>query len=229
MKRLSFIFLTLVLATLACGESAEVAPDPKPAPVKVTDSLPKGDRILSIDVTDPADGDYDASLTTAIDAGAQAVSLSLFWDGLETAPGKYQPNPNFLEIANAYYPTRGIALDLTISPIDTNQLRMPEDLQNLPFDDPKVIARFNKLLDYVFTQIPELDLVSFSIGNEIDGYLGTDSQKWEEYTAFFAATSAHARTLRPDFVVGTKGMFDGIMGKSAVYFQNINATAMRSW
>ena len=223
MKRFALFIIALALISLACGESAEVTPDPTPAPVKITDTQPKGDRILAIDVTDPADGDYDASITKALDTGAEALSLSLFWDEIETAPGKHEPTPNFLEIANAYYPTRGIAVDLVINPIDTNQARLPKDLQNLPFDDPEVISRFNNLLDYIFTQIPELDIVSLSIGNEIDGYFGTETQKWAEYTAFYAATSAHARTLRSGLVVGTKGMYDGVIGSSADYFQKINA------
>ncbi len=223
MKRLALFFLTLTLTALACDESAEIAPSPQPASVQIADAQPKGDRTLAIDVTDPADGDYDAAISTAIDAGAEAVSLTLFWDELENAPGEYQPDPNWLEIANAYYPTRKIALDLVINPIDTNQARLPKDLQSLPFDDPEVIARFNHLLDYVFTQIPDLDLVTFSIGNETDGYLGTNEKKWDEYTAFFAATSAHARSLRPDLVIGTKGIFDGITGDNASHFQKINA------
>jgi hypothetical protein len=85
-----------------------------------------------------------------------------------------------------------------------------------------VIERFNKLLDYIFTQIPDLDIVAFSIGNEIDGYLGTDAKKWAEYTDFYTATSAHARTLRPDLVLGTKGIFDEVTGDAAIYFQEIN-------
>ncbi len=222
MKRLIIFIIFLAFIALACEDSAEVAPGPTLAPAKITDAQPKGDRILAIDVTDPADGDYDASITTALDAGAEALSLSLFWDDLETAPGEYNPNPNWLAIANAYYPARGIAVDLVINPIDTNQNRLPDDLQDHPLDDPEVIERFNNLLDYVFTQIPDLDIAAFSIGNEIDGYLGTDAKKWKEYTAFYAATSAYARTLRSDLVIGTKGMFDGITGDSAAYFQTIN-------
>ena len=223
MKRVAFFILIFAFITVACGETAEVAPDPTLAPVKITDALPKADRILAINVTDPADGDYDAAISTAMEAGAEAVSLSLFWDDIEIAPGEYNPNPNFLEIANIYYPTRNIALDLVITPIDTNQNRVPDDLKDLPFDNPEVIARFNKMLDYAFTQIPNLDLISLSIGNEIDASLGTNAQKWAEFTAFYVATSAHARTLHPNLVVGTKGMFDGVAGDSANYFQEINA------
>jgi hypothetical protein len=78
------------------------------------------------------------------------------------------------------------------------------------------------MLDYAFAKIPDLDLVSLSIGNEIDASLGTDAQKWAAFTTFYAETSAHARTLRPNLVVGTKGMFDGVTGDSADYFQEIN-------
>ncbi|MBT7782008.1 MAG: hypothetical protein HN741_03680, partial [Anaerolineae bacterium] len=223
MKRAAFFILILALVGLACDESADIASDPTLAPVKITDAQPKGDRILAIDVTESVDGDYDAAINTAINAGAEAVSLSLFWDDIEIAPEEYSPDPDWLAIANAYYPTHNIALDLVITPIDTNQNRVPEDLKDLPFDDPAVIARFNKMLDYAFAQIPNLDLVSLSIGNEIDASLGTDGQKWAEFTAFFAETSAHARTLRPNLVVGTKGMFDGITGDSTKYFQEINA------
>ena len=222
MKRATFFILILALIALACDESADIAPDPTLAPVKITDAQPKGDRILAIDVTEPADGDYDAAISTAIDAGAEAVSLSLFWDDIEISPNEYNPNPTFLEIANAYYPTRNIALDLVITPIDTNQNRVPADLKDLPIDAPEVITRFNKMLDYAFAKIPDLDLVSLSIGNEIDASLGTDAQKWAAFTTFYAETSAHARTLRPNLVVGTKGMFDGVTGDSADYFQEIN-------
>lgn len=222
MKRLLIFIVALSLIALACEGSAEVAPDPQPATAQVADAQPKDDRILAIDVTDPANGDYDASVTKALDAGAQALSLSLYWDEIETAPEEYAPDPNWLEIANTYYPTHNIAVDLVLNPIDTNQNRVPADLQGLPLDDPEVIARFNKLQDYVFSQIPDLKIVAFSIGNEIDGYLGTDAEKWAAFTAFYAKTSAHTRSLRPDLVIGTKGMFGGMVGSSASYFQTIN-------
>jgi hypothetical protein len=222
MKRLILFIIGLSMIALACEESTEVAPDPSPTTIEIVDAQPKGDRILAIDVTDPADGDYDGAITQALDAGAEALSISIFWDDLEAKPGEYNPDPNWLEIANAYYPTRGIAVDLVLNPIDTNQNRVPEDLKDLPLNNPLVIERFNKLQNYVFSQVPDLDLVAYSIGNEIDAYLGTDTKKWAEYTAFYEATSAHAKNLHPDAVIGTKGMFDGMTGNASSYFQKIN-------
>lgn len=221
-KRLLAFITVLSIIVFACNETTETAPNLQPDTAQVVDAQPKADRILAIDVTEAADGDYDHAVTKAMNAGAEALSLSLFWDDLETAPGEYNPDPNWLEIANAYYPTRGIAVDLVLNPIDTNQNRLPEDLKGLPLDDSAVIERFNKLQDYVFSQTPNLDIVAYSIGNEIDGYLGTDEKKWAEYTAFYKATSAHAKSLHPNIVVGTKGMFDGITRNAANYFQRIN-------
>ena len=40
---------------------------------------------------------------------------------------------------------------------------------NTAFDDATVIARFKLLLDGVFTHIPNLQLLSLQIGNEVDG------------------------------------------------------------
>jgi len=53
---------------------------------------------------------------------------------------------------------------------------MPADLAGTPFDDPAFIQRFKALLDYVLAQIPDLQLTSLAIGNEIDGYLGADKE-----------------------------------------------------
>lgn len=222
MKRLPIFVIALSLIALACKESAEIKRDQQPATVQVVAALPKNDRILAIAVSDPVNGNYDDAVTKALNAGAQALSLSVYWDEIETAPQVYNPDPNWLEIANAYYPTHDIAIILALNPIDTNQNRIPTDLKNLPLDDPAVIERFNKLQDYVFSQIPDLNLVAFSIGNEIDGYLGKDTEKWAAYTTFYAETSAHARSLRPSLMIGTKGIFDGIVSTNASHFQTLN-------
>ncbi|MEA3336702.1 MAG: hypothetical protein U9R25_12380 [Chloroflexota bacterium] len=125
-------------------------------------------------------------------------------------PRRIQPGPNWLAIANIFYPTQDTALSLTISVIDTTSARLPADLAGKPFDDPEVIQRFNGLLDFVATQTPDLTLATLSIGNEVDGYL--NGKQWAQYQEFFRATSAHARQLWPDVPVGAKAMFDGLTG-----------------
>jgi hypothetical protein len=97
-----------------------------------------------------------------------------------------------------------------IGPIDTNNLRLPVDLADKAFDDPEVIERFKRLLDYVFSQIPDLELSSFSIGNEIDGFLSTNKEMWQQYTNFFQEVFAYAKTKRPNLLVGSKIGFSGL-------------------
>jgi hypothetical protein len=172
--------------------------------------LPKGERLLSIDLTVSSDDDFGKAFTLAHAVGMQVTSLSLAWDDLEPFPGQYGSEPNWPKIANDFYSQQGVAISLALTPIDTNNLRLPDYLKDKTFDDPEVIERFKHLLDYVFSQLPDLELSSLAIGNEIDGYLGTNQQLWQEYTRFFEATSAYAKTKRPGLLVGSKVGFGGL-------------------
>lgn len=195
------------------------------APREELRAIPKGDRRLSMSVTLPSDGDYEAALDTARSVGVDATSLSVHWDDIEVAPGVFAPATNWLAIANAYYPGQGMGVELVISTYDTNVLRVPADLSSTPFDHPTMIARFEALLDWTFAQVPDLDVLALSIGNEIDIYLGADATAWSAYRTFFAATAAHARALRPGMPVGAKATFQGLTGSPAAELFALNQTA----
>jgi len=181
--------------------------------------------VLGIDVTVPEDNDFDRAFQRAFRTGAREAGLTLNWADLETAPGVFHPDPNWLQIANLFYPPQGERVSLILKPIDVNQLRMPPDLAGKAFDDPVVIQRFDGLLDWVFTQIPDLDLTCLSIGNEVDIFLGTDPVLWSQYRNFFQAVSAHARTLRAGMPVGVKATFGGWTGTSQAQLQALNASS----
>jgi hypothetical protein len=182
--------------------------------------VPRGSRLLGIDVTAPADDDYHGALLRSQAAGSDVVSLSLPWDEIEVAPGRYE-NP-FLEIANAYFPSQGIIVTLVIAPIDTNNDRRPSDLKTKPFDDPQAMARFQGVLEYVFSQIPALRLSCLSIGNEVDSSLGLNATRWGQYRAFFRAGKAYVRSRRPELAVGAKITFDGLTGPASGFARQLN-------
>ncbi len=186
------------------------------------DVVPKGDRFFALDITMASDNDYDEALKQALKAGIDATNLAIFWDDYENEPGKYNPEVDWLEIANIYYPAKNLKISLTISVIDTNQKRLPDDLQNLAFNDPKVVHRFKKFLDHVFNKITNLDLVSISIGNEVDGYLSQQTGYWSEFEDFYKQTSTYARTKRDDLQVGTKAMFYGLTGQHQKEIKALN-------
>jgi hypothetical protein len=176
-----------------------------PAPV------PKGGRTLGIDVCVAADNDYGRAFALSRAAGMDATQLSVYWDDIEKEPGTFAPAPNYLAIANAFYPAQKTPLHLVIAVIDTTKKRVPKDLAGTPLDDPHVIDRFRNLLDYVFSQVPALDAASLSIGNEIDGTLGSKEKEWKAYRAFFEAARLHVKKKRPGLTVGVKLMFGGLM------------------
>jgi len=183
--------------------------------------VPRGARSFGLAVGAAEDGDYDGAFGKARAIGMDVTSLSLGWDDIEVSPGVFA-NP-FLAIAEAYYPPSGTGVVLAISPIDTNVLRVPADLQGLAFDDPAVIARFDALMDWVFTQIPTLDVPMLSIGNEVDVWLGTDATLWSQYTNFFTTVRAHIASVRPGLPVGVKATWSGLTGAAKDFLSDLNA------
>jgi hypothetical protein len=176
--------------------------------------LPKGERLLSIDLTWAGKSDFGEAFVLAQTVGMQATNISVQWDELEPLPNQYTDPDTWLQNANGFFPTQNIAVSLMVGFIDTNNLRLPAYLANKSFDDPEVVERFKRLLDYIFTKIPNLELTSLSIGNEIDGYLETDEKLWQEYTNFFKEVSSYAKTKRPDLIVGSKLGFGGLTGNA---------------
>ena len=219
----------LVLLTASCGTATDIPAteilSPQVTGINLDNVLPKGDRVLEIDITDAENGEYDQSIALVKEVGAESVSLSVFWDEIETSPGVFSPDPNWLEVANLYYPEQDFQVSLVISVLDTTEIRLPADLAGKTFADPEVISRFRDLLDYIKSQIPDLKLVSLAIGNEIDGVLGNDSGAWEQYSVFFTPAAEYARVLWPEVPVGTKVMFEGLTGSTSEYAWALNQSA----
>ncbi len=227
-KKILLTLSVLLAAVIACEESGEMSPTPAPTqtlPPSSSNPVPRGDRILELDANPPQQDDYDAVMDHARALGAQSIRLSVYWDEIETAPGVFSPDPNWLAIANSYYPAQDMQVSLVIAVIDTTEIRLPADLEGKSLDDPAVIARFQALLDYTASQTADLELTSLAIGNEIDGVLGNSADRRESYTLFFAEAADHARSLWPDVPVGAKVMFEGLTGKSAEFAAEINRSA----
>lgn len=164
--------------------------------------------LLCIDVNETEDVDYDTAFQIALDAGMEATSLSFQWDMIETSPYTYEDPYGFLEIANIYYPAYDIPINLMIGPIDTVANRMPDDLQDKPFNDPEIIQRYYQMVLFVLDMIQDVSLVSFSIGNEIDIYLNSDDQ-WDAYIDFFNQTKQLIKPHIPDVPIGSKATLYG--------------------
>jgi hypothetical protein len=185
--------------------------------------VPKGSRVLGFHVGQATGETYDQAMTAAESTGMTAVDLSFDWPSIETAPSTF--NTTLLDIANTYYPARGISLFLTLRPINTVAKEVPADLAATAFDHATMIARFKALLDVVFAHLPAVTLEGLAIGNEIDGYLGSSAPAWAAFTTFFTQTAAYARTLRPGLKVGSVGTLKGLVVDQPARFQTLNAAA----
>lgn len=161
---------------------------------------------LSIDITTMPDEPFEDAVALIKRAGAEATSLSLFWDDLEPSPGNYAPEFDWPTIANAYYPTEDLSLTLTFSVIDTNADRRRADLTDIQWDDPTLLAAFAKHIDDVLIRMPDVEIVAISVGNEVDGVLISDAEI-AAYSRFLASARHVIQTHRPNVPMGAKITF----------------------
>lgn len=213
--RVPFIlFVITYFCCLACGVEDKTLIQPEMSVV------PKGNRIIAIDVAEAEDGNYDAAVDLAKSVGMEQIGLFLTWTRLETAPETY--DGTLLDIASAYYPAENLRVDLTLAPINTNQKEFPTDIADRPFDDPVVIERFKKLLDFVLDKTVNLEVSSLNIGSEMDIYFGSDEGEWQRYKTFYIAITDHIHAIQPGLKVATEPTFEGIMGPAGPYIKELN-------
>ena len=158
---------------------------------------------LSIDITTSPAVPFELAFDDIQAAGATATSLTVFWDDLERG-GTYAPEFDWPAIANQVYPQTEMGVSLTISVIDTVADRRPDDLRGKAWDDPDVIRRFHLFLDAVLARMPDTDLLSLTIGNEVDGFLAAPGDV-AAYARFVSAAASHVAAR--DMPVGTKLTF----------------------
>ncbi len=222
MKRIVLFLLTLAMVTLACGETSSFE-TPLQTALPVASPTPKGNRILSIDVNPARDGDYETAFQAAQSAGIEQVGLFLAWPVLETAPGVY--DGTLLDIATAYYPTKGVKLDLTLAVVNTTRRELPADLANKSFDDPIVIERFKELLDFVFSKTENIEISSLNIGSEYDILFGSDKEQWRQFQVFYKEIVSYVRTKRPDLKIAVEATFNGVTGSARSQIRALNQSS----
>jgi len=165
-----------------------------------------------MDVNVGKNGDFNKALTEARHAGVATVVLPLDWNQIETARNTFVPKINFLAIANSYYPALKMPVHLMIRPIHTNQKVVPADLMHLALDNPQTINRFERMLDWVASQIQNVDLKSLVIGSEVDIFFWGDPAKWKTWTRFYSTIAPYARRRFPGTLVScetTQAAFSG--------------------
>jgi hypothetical protein len=117
---------------------------------------------------------------------------------------------------NSVLPASNVGLSLSIVPISTSINLMPSNLAGQPFDNALVICRYQKLLTYVFSKIPNVQLVSMQFGNEIDAYAGANQVSfWSQWWTFYTSVAPTAKSLRPGLRTSIAATLYGTIGQSS--------------
>ena len=188
--------LLLILAFALSSCMAQITP------------VAKGKRILSMDVNESEDVLYDAAIDKLMALGVRQVPLFLNWNMIETSPNRF--DSTLFDIANIYYSPKGLKVILTLTPIHTYINVTPSDLQDKDLDDPEVIERFKKLLNFVFAKMPDVELSSLVIGSEMDAYFGNDRDLWKQYIGFFEEISRYLEAQKPGLKIVAEATFNGL-------------------
>ncbi|MFQ6007100.1 MAG: hypothetical protein ACE5OQ_16540, partial [Woeseia sp.] len=202
----------------------------------------KGNRLLEIQTSEPANGDFAGAFNLAQTIGMDSASLSVDWNAIDigtdltTVPPSpiyaNDPATDFLSIANGCYRNTNTRLSLMLRPITTLAKMAPPGFENVPFDDPAMIDRFKAFLDHVFGKIPDIDITALAIGSEVDLHL-IDVVRRQQYLTFYQQVSDYARTAygqlypgKTPLTVTVEVTHKGLLDPGAsVYYQQLNATS----
>ncbi len=171
--------------------------------------LPLGDREIGLSVSNAENDRFDSAFVHALGTGATSFHLFFKWNDIESSPLTY--SNHFLGAANSFFPLFHTKVSLVLGPVNAFHKEVPPDLLNISFDDSLMIHRFKLLLEYVFSEIPDLELTSLTIGNEHDAYLGNDTALVKQYKTFYDSVSTYARSLRNGLKIGTTFMYNSLV------------------
>jgi len=163
----------------------------------------KGDRLYGVDFRFGSEngGFPDEEL---IDLGPDATTLHILWSDIETSAGVFDgPQVAALRLANQTYSQRNLKVSLTVSPIVSGILTVPDDLrpglttQSITFGDQAVVERFLNLLTFIHSELPDVEVTSVQIGYEIDKLLAEvqDAGFWLSYIVLHRAALEHVKSL----------------------------------
>lgn len=195
--------------------------------------VPKGARVLGVSVV-IGDLDFLKNVQTARDAGARTTNVSFAWDEIErpydagasdagdldggdaeAGPAR-SPTQVFhplLHVANLVLSDQRFAATVTVDALDVGGSRAPAELATLAFDDPELVTRYDKVLDYALDELPDVDVTALFLASSVDVSLADDAAKHAAFATFVASAAAHVHALRPKVKVGFVVTSDGAIAR----------------
>lgn len=230
------ILMPLFFINCSGGGGSSVVTPVAPAD-NVETLVQKGDRRLGVDIVDESTASsFNQNVTFAKDIGAEYFILDLLWNQIETGGnassctvGTYVDMGSRLSTLNTVLPLVDIKVTINFNLSTTNIWGLPSVFSAADFTaNPSLAATQNKIdtiacryvnaLNYVFSQIPNVKVVSLQMGNEID-YLpeAANPYFWANYWRFYASAASYARTIRTASItsalsIGVTASLSGLTG-----------------
>jgi hypothetical protein len=135
----------------------------------------------------------------AINAGMPVGRLQIDWMELEPQPGIY--NKTALKNKLSELNDQNLQTFLLISAYDSNGPELPTDLDGLKMDNPVVIERFKKLMDWVIPMLVEYNGYIISITNEADNHFGEEPNLHVEILNFLKSVKRHVHSINNKMAV----------------------------
>ncbi len=145
----------------------------------------------------------------ALSQGMSVGRVHLDWAELEPKPGKYDRDAlkGALELCNS----DGLHSFVGIFTIDSEGLTLPSHLldphsktglvNDANFDDPEIVGKFNKLLDWAVPMIVSYNGCVISLMNEPQAYFNEYPRARKRAVSFFEAVRNHIHSINSNLAV----------------------------
>jgi hypothetical protein len=182
----------------------------------------KGDRLLGVGVsTNSETGTLGESIAHIKSAGAVVVPVEFNWNTIESGTRNYSDPGGMLALLNTLLSTRQVKLSLTVAAIDKASAKLPADLAGLSFSSGALTSRYNEMLNFVFSKLPNVEIIFVGVGSEVDLY-SQDPTFATEFSGFLGAVKNHVHSQRPASKVGVSATLQGLFSDSRDEMLEIN-------
>jgi hypothetical protein len=157
--------------------------------------------------------DWGAIMAAEPTNGVRLIWMPFPWALLEPTAGKY----NVAALAGLPYLRSQFhfTIAITIQTLDNGNRTVPLDLQTVPFDSPKMKARWEAFLR-VMAKTMGPNVHWLMLGNEADVYLGKHPSEVDPYVAFIEHGHDVVKMASPNQLVGVTTTFDGCVNRPTI-------------
>lgn len=195
--------------------------------------LPKGQHLSYFEGYNPDNPAklrriMDEAFQESLQNGMKVARVEINWSDVEPTKGAY--NKQELIDRLQFYHSRDLSIYLLLGTTDTYGLNYPRDLltsegdalaNDMQPDDPVIVERYSKMLDWAMPIAREHGVYCISVGNEPDMYHEDDSAFVPHFIKFVTAIRTYAHTIDPDIAITYTSTCDPILHSDRKYSEDI--------